>query len=105
MHARLAEIHRKYELMGVTAGWVSAASLNGRCVMLPDGAMAHEAFMERLNDIVESMQTGVKQSVHVELLKHLNRFKPINAEAFYDNIAVLIEEETRILNEIRAGGL
>ena len=84
-HARLHEINRQYELMGVTSQWVDeyartltfypdpatdAPSHDGRFLMLPEGSMPCDLYIEKLTQLIESME---KAEEHAAVAK---RFKP-----------------------------
>jgi hypothetical protein len=84
-NARMNEIHQEYELMGVTSKWVDeyarmlasypdpatdAPTHDGRFLMLPEGTMPCDLYIEKLTRLTESME---KAEEHAAVAK---RFKP-----------------------------
>ena len=109
--SRLAEIQQEYERMGVSARWVSdyvrlmpfhhEMPLS---LLLPDGTMPHEDYMKKLAGLVERMESGnelvCKETSH-KLRMHLTECKPIDVNEFHRKMAVLVDEEHRILTNMR----
>ena len=120
MHARLAEIEKEYELMGLNRQNVDEyvimsvvypdpatdmPSHNGRFLMLPPGTVPHELYTEKLTSLVQSMEEAPQKAemckYQHELRNLLTKFKPIDAKAFHEKIDALIQEEIRLLVNVR----
>ncbi len=92
-HIRLAEIEREYESMGITSKWVdeyarmsviyadtatNTPSHNGMYLMLPEGTIPHEVYMEKLTRLIRDMEKAE------DSLRIANRSKLLNEECSKD---------------------
>jgi hypothetical protein len=125
---RIAAIQREYGLMGLTYEDVQTYTKlsvhfpdpvaampyhDGRFPMLPKGTMPHEAYMKKLEDLVGKLETAkglmgdtpeqrtLVNELRCELYAHLTNVRPIDAEAFFETLNALIDEESRLLTNVR----
>jgi hypothetical protein len=105
-HARLLdEINQEYERMGVTSKWVDEyarlltfypdpatdmPSHNGAFLMLPEGAMPCDMYIEKLTKLIESMEKAEEYAATVKQFKsnddssHRNDYVSRFGKAAYD---------------------
>lgn len=114
-HARLAEIEREFERLGVSSEWIaeyvhnlSIAYFGHVKLLLPPGTLPRYAYIKRLEELVKKLEKAREKPeeaqpnvIQNDLYNHLTRFKPIDAKAFHAAIDALIDEKIRILTNIR----
>jgi len=95
-------------------------SHDGRFPMLPPGTVPHKMYTEKLESLIQSMEKAKERAAtseevdkdeyvkrfgirayEQELRNLLTKFRPIDAKAFHEKLNALIQEEIRLLVNVR----